>query len=76
MLGSSKLIQCSTCTHSNADTITVTSPPLDIINGSLTEELVQALVLRVAGEVIADVEFIYKPNPVISDVFPLQTIQA
>ena len=61
--------------YSNTDTITVTSPPLNI-NGPLTDELVQALVLTVAGEIVADVEFIYKPNPMIRDVFPLQTIQA
>ena len=53
----------------------MTSPSLGT-NISLTHDLVQSLVLTVTGEVIADVDFVYKPNPVIDDVFPLQTIQA
>ena len=57
--------------------ITVTSPPLSIIDGSLTNDfLVQLLVMTAAEEPIGVAEFIYKPDPVITDVFPLQTIQA
>ena len=56
--------------------ITVTSPPLSF-HGSLANEfVVQMVVLTAMEEVIANVEFIYKPNPIITDVFPLQTIQA
>ena len=55
--------------------ISITTPQLS--NGSfLVEEFGTPLVLVVAGDVIAEVNFIYKPNPVIEDVFPLQGIQA
>ena len=59
----------------NAYSIAVTSPTLDV-NGSLAQDLAQELVLRVTRERIAAVDFIYKPNPVITDVFPLHTIRA
>ena len=61
--------------YSSANVITVTSPPLGSIN-LLLEDIAQALVLTVSGEIIAEVTFTYKPNPIISDIFPLQTIQA
>ena len=34
------------------------------------------LVVVVSGDVIANVSFVYKPNPIIEDIFPLQGIQA
>ena len=61
--------------YSNTTHITVTSPPLGA-NGSLTADFPQALVLTVAGEIVADVEFLYMPNPIITDVFPLKSIEA
>ena len=55
--------------------ILITTPQLS--NGSfLVEDFRTPLVLVVAGDVIEEVNFIYKPNPVIEDVFPLQGIQA
>ena len=60
--------------YSTGDIITVTSSSSDT-NGSLAFDLAQQLVLTVTGQIIAEVNFIYKPNPIIIDVFPLQTIQ-
>ena len=68
-------MQLSVFSYSNSTHITMTSPPFGR-NGSLTEDFPQALVLTVAGEIVADVEFVYMPNPIITDVFPLKSIEA
>ena len=60
----------------NDTDILVTSPQL-YATSTLTNEQPLPLTLTVQGEVVADdAVFVYKPNPVISDVHPLETIAA
>ena len=65
------------CFETRNDTdILVTSPQLYATN-TLTTDQPLPLTLTVQGEVVAnDAVFVYKPNPVISDVHPLETIAA
>ena len=63
---------------SNHDSITVTTYALtDIgLTEPLTEDLSQTLVVRAGGVEVGTVNFIYKPNPNITEVSPLTGIQA
>ena len=48
-----------------------------LFNGSsVSNDFIVPFVVVVAGDIIANVSFVYKPNPVIEDVYPLKGIQA
>ena len=61
--------------YRNDSTIQITTPAYSNHNVQSDDVLID-LVLNVDGETIETVEFVYKPDPIIMDVFPLKSIQA